>query len=83
MCVSKGTVKASERHFTKQNAVCRMQTTRTRTGEMMAPVGGEIKRLREDKGWSQPRLAVEAGVSVYADAQIENGRRSPHVGTLE
>ncbi len=49
----------------------------------MARVGEEIKRLREDRGWTQPRLAVEAGIAVSAVSQIENGRRSPNVSTLE
>ncbi len=49
----------------------------------MAGVGGEIKRLREGLDWSQPQLAVRAGVAVSAVSQIENGRRSPNVGTLE
>ena len=49
----------------------------------MARIGEEIKRLREDRGWTQPRLAVEAGIAVSAVSQIENGRRSPNVGTLE
>lgn len=49
----------------------------------MARVGEKIKRLREDREWTQPRLAVEAGVAVSAVSQIENGRRSPNVGTLD
>ena len=49
----------------------------------MTRVGEEVKRLREELGWTQPRLAVEAGVAVSAVSQIENGRRSPNVGTLE
>ncbi len=49
----------------------------------MAEVGGEIKRRRDELDWSQPQLAVRAGVAVSAVSQIENGRRSPNVGTLE
>lgn len=49
----------------------------------MARVGEKIKRLRENRGWTQPHLAVEAGVAVSAVSQIENGRRSPNVGTLD
>ncbi len=48
----------------------------------MVQVGEKIKRLREDRKWSQPHLAVKAGVAVSAVSQIENGRRSPNVGTL-
>jgi transcriptional regulator with XRE-family HTH domain len=52
-------------------------------GRVMVRVGGHIKRLREERGWSQPRLAVEAGIAVSAVSQIENGRRSPNVSTLD
>lgn len=49
----------------------------------MAGVGGEIKRLREELNMSQPQVAVKAGVAVSAVSQIENGRRSPNLSTLE
>lgn len=49
----------------------------------MVRVGEKIKRLREDREWTQPHLAVKAGVAVSAVSQIENGRRSPNVSTLD
>jgi transcriptional regulator with XRE-family HTH domain len=48
----------------------------------MSEVGQEIRRLREAKGWSQPKLAVEAGVAVSGVSQIENGKRNPNSSTL-
>ena len=48
----------------------------------MGDVGREVRRLREAKGWSQPKLAVEAGVAVSGVSQIENGKRNPNSGTL-
>ena len=48
----------------------------------MSDVGQEIRRLREAKGWGQPKLAVEAGVAVSGVSQIENGRRNPNSSTL-
>jgi transcriptional regulator with XRE-family HTH domain len=48
----------------------------------MSDVGQEIRRLREARGWSQPKLAVEAGVAVSGISQIENGRRNPNSSTL-
>ncbi len=48
----------------------------------MGDVGQEVRRLREAKGWSQPKLAVEAGVAVSGVSQIENGKRNPNSGTL-
>jgi transcriptional regulator with XRE-family HTH domain len=45
-------------------------------------VGREIKRLREAKGWSQTRLAAEAGMSVSGISMIENGYRNLSTTTL-
>jgi transcriptional regulator with XRE-family HTH domain len=43
----------------------------------------ELKRLREEKGWSQTRLAQESGVDRATINQVEGGRRSPTISTLE
>lgn len=43
----------------------------------------ELTRLRVERGWSQQRLADEAGVNKATINQIERGRRSPNVETLE
>lgn len=48
----------------------------------MAHVGGQIRLLREEKGWTQPRLSVETGLAVSGISQIENGRRNPNAATL-
>jgi transcriptional regulator with XRE-family HTH domain len=45
-------------------------------------VGREVKRLREVKGWSQTKLAVEAGMSVSGISMIENGHRNLSTTTL-
>ena len=45
-------------------------------------VGREVKRLREAKGWSQTKLAVEAGMSVSGISMIENGYRNLSTTTL-
>jgi transcriptional regulator with XRE-family HTH domain len=60
-----------------------MVTSGIPDGGAMTRVGDEIKRLRKDRGWSQPQLAVKAGIAVSAVSQIENGRRSPNVSTLD
>lgn len=43
----------------------------------------ELRRMREDKGWTQQRLADESGVDRATISQIESGRRSPSIDTLE
>ena len=48
----------------------------------MGHVGEEVRRLREERQWSQPRLAVESGIAVSGISLIENGRRNPNAGTL-
>jgi transcriptional regulator with XRE-family HTH domain len=45
-------------------------------------VGREVRRLREALGWSQTRLAVEAGMSVSGISMIENGHRNLSTATL-
>ena len=45
-------------------------------------VGREIRRLREAKGWSQAKLAADAGMGVSGVSQIETGARNPSAVTL-
>jgi transcriptional regulator with XRE-family HTH domain len=45
-------------------------------------VGREVKRLREARGWSQTRLAAEAGMSVSGVSMIESGHRNLTTTTL-
>src|SRR5215207_1345749 len=48
----------------------------------MGDIGREIKRLREEIGWSQAELAVYAGSSQPTVNQIESGKRNPSTQTL-
>jgi transcriptional regulator with XRE-family HTH domain len=48
----------------------------------MREVGAEIRRLREERGWTGAQLAVYAGMAPSAVSQIETGRRSPNTGSL-
>ena len=43
----------------------------------------ELTRLRAEQGWTQQRLADESNVNKATINQIEKGRRSPNVETLE
>jgi transcriptional regulator with XRE-family HTH domain len=45
-------------------------------------VGRQVKMLREAKGWSQTKLAVEASMSVSGISMIENGHRNLSTVTL-
>jgi transcriptional regulator with XRE-family HTH domain len=49
----------------------------------MSEIGKQIRRLREDKDWSQAQLAVYAGSSQPTINQIESGKRNPSTRTLE
>lgn len=42
----------------------------------------DIRRRREALGWTQQRLASEAGVAVGTIHQIEAGRTTPHRATV-
>jgi putative transcriptional regulator len=43
----------------------------------------ELKRIRNELGWSQQRLADESGVNKATINQVEQGKRSPSIPTLE
>lgn len=43
----------------------------------------ELKRMREQLGWTQQKLADESGVDRATINQVEGGRRSPTIATLE
>ena len=45
-------------------------------------VGGNLKRLREAKGWSQEELADHAGVHRTYVSGVERGIRNPTVTVL-
>ncbi len=45
-------------------------------------VGKVVKRLREERNWSQTKLAVEADMSVSGISMIENGHRNLSTATL-
>ncbi len=45
-------------------------------------IGREVKRLRDARGWSQAKLAVEADMSVSGVSMIENGQRNLTTATL-
>jgi transcriptional regulator with XRE-family HTH domain len=46
-------------------------------------VGQEIRRLREENGWSQAKLGVLSGTGPSGISQIETGRRNPSAATLQ
>lgn len=48
----------------------------------MEDLGQEVRRLREERGWSQAKLAAGADMAVSGISQIETGIRSPSAATL-
>lgn len=43
----------------------------------------ELTRIRNERGWTQKQLSAESGVDKATINQVERGRRSPNVETLE
>jgi len=42
-----------------------------------------IVRIRQEKGYTQERLAYESGISKGFLSEIESGKKSPTIRTLE
>lgn len=50
--------------------------------EQREQVAEKIRATRKERGWSQARLAQEAGVSENTVLSIETGKRTPQEGKL-
>jgi transcriptional regulator with XRE-family HTH domain len=50
--------------------------------EVNVTVGANLKRIRKERGLSQPGLAERSGVPQPTISNIENDRREPHASTL-
>jgi transcriptional regulator with XRE-family HTH domain len=48
----------------------------------MAPFGDRIRELREEKGWSQDKLAKSIGAVAHQISRYEHGHMSPSAETL-
>jgi len=44
--------------------------------------GVELRKLRKAKGWSQMKLAMEAGLHLNALGHLERGERTPSLHTV-
>ncbi|RMH54445.1 MAG: XRE family transcriptional regulator [Candidatus Hydrogenedentota bacterium] len=45
----------------------------------LARLGARIRRSRQDRGWSQMKLADEAGLTQKYISEIECGKRNPSI----
>jgi DNA-binding XRE family transcriptional regulator len=52
------------------------------SAELRKTMGRHIRRLRRERGWSQARLAAEAGLSITMIGKLEAGQGNPRVTTL-
>lgn len=50
--------------------------------DVVAVMGRNVRRLREDAGWSQEQLAFEAGMKRSYVSDLERGTRNPTVAAL-
>ena len=51
--------------------------------DIRAKFGKHLRKLREEKGWTQEKLADEAGMHFTYIGQIERGKRNPSLINLE
>ncbi|MGE3336020.1 MAG: helix-turn-helix domain-containing protein [Rhodospirillaceae bacterium] len=66
------------------HAPCRVATRRTPAPPPAAKaLAQKVRQLRTKKGWSQERLAEEAGIHRVYLAGIELGQRNPSLRNLE
>lgn len=49
---------------------------RPKTDPILLAFGRRVRQLRQDRGWSQERLAEEAGIHTTYVSGIERGRRN-------
>ena len=45
-------------------------------------IGGNIRRFRKERGWTQERVAAETDLDVRQIGRIERGQSYPSVGLL-
>lgn len=62
-------------------AYCRNMTKATETKQLKA-LGNRIATVRRERGITQEHLAEKTGFTAVTIGYIEQGRRSPRVGTL-
>lgn len=51
--------------------------------DVRARLGHNVRRLREEKGWSQEDYADRAGIHRTYVSDIERGRRNPTITVVE
>lgn len=54
----------------------------TKGGDIKIKFGKHLRKLREDKGWTQEELADKAGMHFTYIGQIERGIRNPFLVNL-
>lgn len=61
----------------------RLHRCLSRAVDILARLGGNVRRLRLEKGWSQEAYAFEAGVHRTYVSEIERAKRNPTATIIE
>ncbi|MBE0430054.1 MAG: helix-turn-helix transcriptional regulator [Thermoleophilia bacterium] len=52
--------------------------------KLLSDLGSNIRRLRDEHGWSAEELSRQSGITMYTIYQIENSiQENPRLGTLQ
>ncbi len=52
-------------------------------GDIQKRLGNRVRKIRQERGWTQLRLAEAAGMSKTYVCDLENGRKEPCLGSIQ
>jgi transcriptional regulator with XRE-family HTH domain len=60
-----------------------MARAKKNLGDIQKRLGNRVRKIRQERGWTQLRLAEAAGMSKTYVCDLENGRKEPCLGSIQ